>query len=269
MFLPLFIASLLVMAVSLVGIVATWKSLGGIIERNLHLLVSFAAGVFIILVGNLSREVIEGASTVVIGLSWILAGLIITSLTVKLIPQAHHHHEEHDEHKHHTRIDARRMLVSDSFHNFGDGILLAASFLAGPALGIAALAGIVAHEVVQEISEFFVFRQAGYSVKRTLKVNFISSGTILIGSIGGYFLLGTFEMLEVPVLGIAAGALLTLLLQDLIPHSVIHAHKQKCLPQHIIAITLGVALMLCIFYVTAPLHSHGNTEQNNTEELLT
>ncbi len=86
------------------------------------------------------------------------------------------------------------------------------------------------HELVQEVSEFFVLKQAGYSTKKALLTNFAVSSTILIGSIGGTFLLDTFSELELPLMGIAAGAFLVVVFQDLIPHSV---RKAKAKASHL------------------------------------
>jgi zinc transporter ZupT len=55
-----------------------------------------------------------------------------------------------------------------------------------------------------------VLRQAGFATRKALVINFITSSTILIGAIGGYFLLEKFEAIEPALLGITAGAFLIL-----------------------------------------------------------
>ena len=92
----------------------------------------------------------------------------------------------------HPPLDARRLLLTDGIHNAADGIFLAASYAVSPALALVAGVSIFVHEALQEISEFFVLKDAGYSTKGALVVNFLTSSTIIIGAIGGDFLLDFF-----------------------------------------------------------------------------
>ena len=114
-----------------------------------------------------------------------------------------------------------------------------------------------------------MLRQAGYSSKEALKFNILTSSTILIGSIGGYFLLGSFRQLEVPILGIATGALLAVLLQDLIPHSLKNARQKECFQGHIVAIALGLILMSGVVQFTSRFHSHNINDINSEILVLT
>lgn len=173
-----------------------------------------------------------------------MAGVILITLIFRLLPSFHHHHDDaHHDHTH-SRIDARRIMISDAIHNIGDGILIAATFSISMPLGIATAISILVHEFIQETSEFFVLRQAGLSVKKALLINFAVSGTILIGALGGFFLLESFEMLEVPLLGIAAGSFLVVVLHDLIPDSVRHSRETKKYFKYIAWFLIGIALMV-------------------------
>lgn len=238
----LLIAALGVMAASLIGVITLNHRAHRFVERNLGFLVSFSAGVFLVVAYNLVGEVVHHADTVMVGLGWVLAGMVGIWLIFKLLPALHHHDTHHTAHEHHP-IDARRLLISDGIHNVGDGILLAAAFLASPVLGAVAALSIAVHETLQELSEFFVLRDAGYSTNRALRTNFLISGTLLIGAIGGYYLLDLFEALEVPLLGIAAGAFLTVVLADLIPHSVREAKSTSHMMRHLAWFAIGLLLM--------------------------
>jgi zinc and cadmium transporter len=234
----LLLSSLVIMAASLSGKVLVWKSAGTFIERNLELLVSFSAGVFLVFAWQLSGEAIAHNGALV-GFIWVAVGIAGISLVCRFLPHGTHVHAEEG----HKRLDAHRLMISDSIHNIGDGILLAASFGLSSALGFTAVLSIFAHEVVQEIGEFFVLRDAGYSVNRALKINFISSSTILVGAIGGYILFDTFEALEGPLLGIAAGGVLTVVFYDLIPHSVRDAMRRINYSKHMLWFAAGFILM--------------------------
>ena len=238
--------SVLIMLASLVGVFSVWHRAGQIIERNLSLLVSFSAGVFIVIAYQLGVETVGHSDTFSSGLIWIIIGVLAVWLLFKFLPSSHHHHDETLETHPHSRLDARRIIIGDAFHNLGDGILLAASFAVSSSLGTLTALSIFVHELVQEMSEFFVLRQAGYSTKRALALNFAISATILLGASGGFFLLESFERLEVPLLGLASGAFLVVVFHDLVPHSV-RASKQKNLYwRHLLWFLIGVVLMFVI-----------------------
>ena len=222
-------ASLLVMFASLAGVFSLWQRAEKIIERNLDFLISFSAGVFVVIVYRLSVETIEHAGQAVLGFTWILIGALFIWTVFKLLPALHMHAETVE-----TRINPRRILVSDSIHNIGDGVLLAATFSVSVALGVVTTASILIHEVLQEISEFFILRKGGYTPQKALSLNFFTSSSILVGSVGGFFFLELFEYLESPLLGFAAGALLVVVLTDLIPHSIGGSYERLHYVKHIL-----------------------------------
>ena len=170
-------ASLLVMLVALSGKLTVWRQAGPFIERNLHFFVSFAAGVLLVTIYNLTSEIVEHAGSLMAGVPWILGGAAALLIAFRYLPHFHHHHDVHAEDHAHSRIDARRILVGDGIHNVGDGIVIVAAFAASPFLGIVSTASILVHEMLQEISEFFVLRQAGLSVRTALTYNFLVSST--------------------------------------------------------------------------------------------
>lgn len=258
----LIVASLLVMVISLAGVFSVWRQVGRVIEKNLGLLVSFAAGVFLVVSYSLSVEVIEHASTPLYGLAWIGVGLGGIILFFRVVPQFHHHHDNHEDAHIHSRLDARRTLFSDALHNIGDGILLAASFSVSITVGVIAVLSVLVHELVQEVSEFFVLRHAGFSTKQALTINFLISTTILIGALGGYFLLESFAQLELPLLGIAAGSFFVVVLYDLIPHSVRTSHKETKHLSHITAFAVGLVLMFTIGTLVGHA-GHGDTHDHD------
>ncbi len=235
-------ASFVIMLVSLSGKLVIWRHLGPIVERNLHFLVSFSAGVLLMVTYNLGSEIVEHAGSLSGGLPWILAGALVVLIGFRFLPHFHHHHESGGDHAH-SKIDAGRILLSDGIHNIGDGVVIVASFAASPFLGIMSTISIAVHESLQEISEFFVLREAGLSSRRALTYNFLISGTILIGAIGAYYLLERFEALEVPLLGLAAGSYLIVVFHDLIPHSLGSVRERGHHMRHIIFFVLGAVLM--------------------------
>ena len=240
------LASLSVMLASLIGIVSVWKHAGNIIEKNLHFLVSFSAGVFLVICYGIILETFHHSENPSAALFWIISGMFLVWLLFKIIPAFHHHHDEECHDHNHHKMDYRKIVLGDAFHNIGDGILLAASFSVSSVLGFTATLSIVIHELIQEVSEFFVLKGAGLSTKKALGINFLTSATVLIGSVGGFFLLGTFEVLEVPLLGLSAGVFLIMILQDLIPHSIKDGISKRHLMKHVWWFLLGLVLMFVV-----------------------
>lgn len=259
--------SLLIMVASLIGVVSVWYKVGRIIEKNLGFLVSFSAGVFLVITYQLSVETLEHSSNILFGFFWIALGAFIVWGSFKFIPLFHHHHDHDEKCEHNPKIDARRVLLGDGIHNIGDGILLTAAFVVNPALGALTAISIFIHELVQETSEFFILRQAGYSVKKALIINFMISGTILVGSVGSYFLLGIFNSLEAPLLGIAAGSFLVVVAHDLIPHSIRESDTKTHYIKHTAWFVVGFALMLLINVVTVHSHDHDHQDHDYHEHI--
>ncbi len=246
-------ASVLVMLVSLSGKLITIRQVGPFFQRNLHFLVSFAAGVIFVVMYRLVAEIVEHTGSLVGGLPWILVGGLVVFTAFRYLPHFHHHHDASAKGHTHSRIDASRILFSDGIHNVGDGVVIVTSFAASPLLGIVSTVSIMVHEMLQEISEFFVLREAGLSTRKALMYNLLTSSTILVGALGGFFLLERFEALEIPLLGFAAGSYLIVVFHDLIPHSLGMANEHGHHLKHALFFVAGIALM-GLFVVLLPSH---------------
>mmetsp|Transcript_1304 Transcript_1304/g.3163 ORF Transcript_1304/g.3163 Transcript_1304/m.3163 type:complete len:669 (-) Transcript_1304:121-2127(-) len=85
-----------------------------------------------------------------------------------------------------TQIDygtAINVFVGDFFHNLFDGVAIGTAFLSCGALGWVVTASVVAHELPQEISDFFILLRAGLSVPHALLSNVGSSASSVLGVI--------------------------------------------------------------------------------------
>ncbi len=252
MLLEILIASFIIMLAALGGAISFWQVIGKTIEKNLGLLISFTAGIFLFVSYELGREAIIHSPNIESGLFWIFVGAISIWIIFKLLPHSH----KHDNAAEKNTIDIRKLLTGNGIHNVGDGVLLAAAFTVDIYLGIIATLSIFIHELVQETSIFFVLRKAGYSIKKSVLINFTVSGTILIGSVGAFFLLSFFSALEATLLGISAGAFLIVVLQDLIPHSFHELKCQKCFLPHVLSFTIGLLLMFGLSLLVPHSHDH-------------
>lgn len=265
--LPLVLLSLVIMSASLLGVLGIWHYAGSFIEKHLKFFVSFSAGIFLAVSYQLIAETFEIADTPLDAFLWIGGGVLGTLILFYILPAFHHHHDTSEESHPHSRLDARRILISDGVHNIGDGVLLTTTFLANPFLGMLTAGSIFVHELVQETSEFFVLREAGYKIKKALTVNLLVSTTILIGSLGSYFLLDTFAALQAPLLGIAGGSFLVVVLHDLIPHSVRHSKTKTHYATHALWFFVGVLVILSInMIVPGHVHEGEHVEHGHEEE---
>ena len=109
------------------------------------------------------------------------------------------------------------VLLGDSIHNFCDGLIIAAAFLADTRLGVVTSLAIVAHEIPQEVGDYIVLLNAGLSRGRALAYNAISGLAAVLGGVLGYFLAGPWTELFPYLLVVAASSFIYVAVADLIP----------------------------------------------------
>ena len=154
----------------------------------------------------------------------LLIGLLFFFLLEKAELYRHGHHHEGDEHHHHHGFDVAQagqggwsVLLGDSIHNFCDGLIIAAAFLADTRLGVVTSLAIVAHEIPQEVGDYIVLLNAGLSRGRALAYNAISGLAAVLGGVMGYFLVGPWTELFPYLLVVAASSFIYVAVADLIP----------------------------------------------------
>ena len=126
---------------------------------------------------------------------------------------SHHHFQGASEEHGETLL----ILVGDGFHNFTDGLLIAAAFLADPLLGWSTTFAIIAHEVPQEAGDFALLLAAGWKRGRALFWNGMSSLTAVGGGILGYFALDGARNWIPIIITVAASSFLYIAIADLMP----------------------------------------------------
>jgi zinc and cadmium transporter len=109
------------------------------------------------------------------------------------------------------------IIVGDTFHNFVDGTIIAAAFLVDVHLGIVTALAIISHEVPQEVGDFAVLLNSGYSKLRAFQLNLISSFATLVGGILGYIALQGMQSLVPYLLALASASMIYVAVADLIP----------------------------------------------------
>lgn len=156
----------------------------------------------------------------------LLCGLLAFFLLEKAELYRHGHHHEGDDphHHHHHGFDAEQagsggwsVLIGDSIHNFCDGVIIAAAFLADTHLGIATAGAVVAHEIPQEVGDFIVLVNAGLSRARALAYNALSGLASVAGGVLGWFVVGPWQELFPFLLVVAASSFIYVAVADLMP----------------------------------------------------
>ncbi|AMP08495.1 ZIP Zinc transporter family protein [Collimonas arenae] len=189
----------------------------------------------------------------------LLGGLLAFFVLEKFAILRHSHHHEEDGHGHHHGHDKKEagkagwmILVGDGLHNFTDGILIAAAFLADPHLGLITGLAIIVHEIPQEIGDFIVLLNAGFSRTRAYVYNLICSLMAVAGGLLGYFTLER-GMEWIPyVLVFASSGFIYIAVSDLMPQMQRRATLRETIPQ-ILLIGAGVAIVL---FLTRHAHHH-------------
>lgn len=248
------IAAVSIMLISLAGVVFAYQSLGAWMRRHLTYLATFSAGVLSLLAYHLIEESLHEAPTAAIAAGSILAGIIVMELIHHLLPHFHHHHDIPADHTH-TQIDGRKVLISDAVHNVTDGFIIVPAFFVDWTIGLAATIGILVHELVQEISEFFVLKEAGYTTREALSRNFLASSTILVGVVLA-LALASFETTLAILAGFAAGGFLSVVVRDLLPNAAESIRSSGKWFPHVAAALVGASLMFGVI----TLIPHGEHE---------
>ena len=198
-----------------------------VLGRLVKNLVSLSAG---LLLGtallHVLPEAFESGADVHALFMTLLAGLVCFFLLEKAELYRHGHHHEGDDphHHHHHGFDAEQagrgglaVLVGDSIHNFCDGIIIAAAFLTDVRLGAVTAVAIVAHEIPQEVGDYIVLLNAGFSRAKALWFNALSGLAAVAGGVLGYFVVGPWEDAFPYLLVAAASSFVYVAVADLLP----------------------------------------------------
>ncbi len=191
-----------------------------------HFLSSFAAGV---LLGTaffdlLPEALHEGEEKGIDVFFWTLFGIILFFLIERTIHWFHHHDEYH-EHDKESKSTLPLIIIGDTMHNFIDGVVIAATFMADARLGIITALAVFAHELPQEIGDFGLMLHKGMKRKNIIWVNILSAAAAFAGAILTYLLGNVLEGYIPVLLSVTAGFFIYIATSDIIPE--IHYEKRR------------------------------------------
>jgi zinc and cadmium transporter len=231
-------------------------------SRWISRLVSFAVGALLGAVFlELLPHALEHGATQRVMLT-VLIGLLLFFLLEKLVLWRHSHLEAESlaegalAHANEHGADAARphshgfdggrsglmILIGNSVHNFCDGIVIAATFIADFTLGMTTALAIVAHAIPQQVGDFAVLLHSGYSRRRAFVYNLATGAATLAGGLAGYAALASMQEVLPTVLALAAASLLYVAVADLIPS--LHRHPAPGeTAQQLALIGVGIAII--------------------------
>lgn len=205
-------------------------------ELSLEYLVSFAIGM---LLGagflHLLPEALAHGNSIDALMGTALFAVLTFFVLEKGLIWRHHHHHHHGQHAHgdghadghgtgagHAGAAAATpagtlILIGDSFHNFLDGILVAAAFRANFDLGVVTALAVIAHEIPQELGDFAILLHSGYSRLRAFVFNLLTSLMMILGATVAWFALAMVERLIPYVLAFTAASFIYVAVSDLMP----------------------------------------------------
>lgn len=223
-----------------------------LLSRWLAPMVSYATGVLLAAAFlHLLPEAFSQADSIEALFAVTLAGLFGFFLLEKVALWRHEHQHGSAGAGHNSRTGLL-IVVGDGFHNFVDGVLIAAAFMTDTALGVATTMAIIAHEIPQEVGDFMVLLNAGYSRDKALLLNFASSLMSIAGGVLGYFALDDAREATPYVLVLAAASFIYIAVADLIPDM----HRRSDARSSVLQIVFIAAGMGTIMLSHTLLHSH-------------
>jgi zinc and cadmium transporter len=198
-------------------------------------LISYATGTLLgaAFLGLLPHAMSHAQPTPVLAV--VLAGIIGFFVLEKIVVWRHCHDGECEVH---GRAGAL-ILVGDAFHNFVDGVTIAAAFIASIPVGIATGLAILAHELPQEVGDFAILLESGYTRRQAILYNILSGLSTFPGALLAYFLLTATQRLTPYVMAISAASFIYIAIADLIP-SLHHKSELKQAIRQFIFILAGI-----------------------------
>lgn len=234
--LSIVLATVIVSLVSFVGI-AMFGLKQEVHDRILLALVGLAAGG---LMGSaflhLLPEAVQYSSQEDI-FSIVLVSFIGFFLVERIL-HWHHCHKGHCE----THTIGHMSIIGNTIHNFIDGLVIAASFVADWRLGITTTLAVILHEIPHEFGDYAILVYAGFSRVRALLLNAATAVAAILGGVLGYFAATHSASVEMALIPVAAGGFIYVAGSDLLPEFR-NDRSAKSVALSFVMFLVGVGLM--------------------------
>jgi zinc and cadmium transporter len=257
------------------GIGSVWLAAAlsfGVLARYTQHMLSLAAGA---LLGTAFLHLLPEAFESEFGAHELFLTLLIGVVFFFLLDKAelwHHGHEHHHEaakgghdHRNHVHDHGHghdhgprpvsggwSVLVGDSVHCFGDGILIASAFMADLQLGFIAALAVLAHEVPHHMGDLAVLRESSGTRKAALLKVTLAGAITALGGLVGWWLVDLLRDYLTFFLVVASSSFIYVALADLIPQLQKRLALRETLTQ-IAWLMSGIVLVLLVGNLT---HTH-------------
>jgi zinc and cadmium transporter len=243
------------------GVGSVWLAAAlafGVLARFAQQLLSLAAGA---LLATAFMHLLPEAFESQVGahaLSATLLGALVFFFLLDKAELYHHGHEHHHGHEpahdHHAHGHAHgpahleaqggswAVILGDCIHAFGDGVLIAAAFVADFKLGMAATLAVLAHEVPHHMGDLVVLRQNQRAAFRAVALVSLAGLATLVGGMVGYAVVGADNDLLPYLLIVASASFVYVALADLIPQLQKRLSLRETLTQ-IVWLLVGIGMV--------------------------
>ncbi len=178
----------------------------------------------------------------------LLAGIMLFFLLEKLVLWRHCHTHDCEAHG----MAAPMVLMGDAFHNFLDGVVIGTAVQTSIPLGVSTALAVATHEIPQELGDFAILLNAGYSKRRALILNLLSGASAILGAILAVVALDWAPRINTYILSVAAASFLYVAMADLIPD----LHRGRIDARTLRQLVLSLAGILTVIALNTVLGEH-------------
>jgi len=156
-----------------------------------------------------------------------------------------HWRHQHSDEDHEIQPYGYLNILADMTHNFIDGLIIGASYLAGVKMGLATSLAVMLHEIPHEFSNFGVLVKSGFTRGRALFLNFLTALMAMAGGLVAWWVGGNLEGFTRMLIPLTAGGFIYIAGSDLVPQLHQDVKSLRAFLQFI-AILSGLGLMLLL-----------------------
>ena len=136
-------------------------------------------------------------------------------------------------------------LFADGTHNLIDGILIGASYTASLPLGLTTTIAVILHEIPQELGDFCLLLNSGFSKRGALVFNLLSASLAILGAVIALVANDIAQDFSTAMLPLTAGGFIYIAGSDLLPELHKELNPLKSIAQ-LLAIVTGAVVMLLL-----------------------
>jgi ZIP family zinc transporter len=158
--------------------------------------------------------------------AWIIVGFVAIALMDRFLPHAHARHEDTSGYPGATR-KAKLLALALTLHNIPEGMAVGTAFAAGGThLGIPLAIAIAAHNIPEGFAVSAPAVSSGVARAKTARLGALTGLVEIPSMIVAYMLARSVEAAIAPMLALAAGAMLYVVFDELLPDTARHSDER-------------------------------------------